>query len=213
MSITLITADDQQMLLTLYQFLADELDMKILEECKSPETAIEAYSRHKPQVLLLDIRFDSEKSGFDVAREVIKKHSGANIVFISQYVQPSYIAEAYQIGAKAFLTKNCDPETFKSAVQAASEGKKFYMPELADKAVQFVTNGEINPRLLLQEKNQFEIFILIAKGASNQEAADELKIDIRTVSLHRQKIQEKLKISRVQEFTMMAIEHGLIMPK
>lgn len=212
MSITLITADDQQMLLTLYRFLADELDMKILEECKTPEAAIEAYAKHRPQVILLDIRFGGEKSGFDVARDIIKKHPDANIVFISQYVQASYIGEAYQIGAKAFLTKNCDPETFKVAVQAASQGQKYFMPELKEHAVQWVISSEINPRLLLQEKNQFEIFMLIAKGSSNQEAATELQIDIRTVSMHRQKIQDKLKISRVQEYTKMAIAHGLIMP-
>lgn len=212
MSITLVTADDQQMLLTLYKFLADELDMQILEECKSPESAVEAYSKHRPQVILLDIRFGGEISGFDVAREIIKKHADANVVFISQYVQASYIAEAYQIGAKAFLTKNCDPETFRVAVQAASEGRKYFMPELNEHAVQWVISSEINPRLLLQEKNQLEIFVLIAKGSSNQEAADKLGIDIRTVSLHRQKIQEKLKISRVQEYTRMAIAHGLLMP-
>ncbi|MFZ6655899.1 response regulator [Undibacterium sp. TJN19] len=210
--ITLVTADDQQMLLTLYRVWAGESGMTVLEECKTPNAALDAYVKHKPQVLLLDIRFGTDKSGFDVVRDIIKLHPEANIVFISQYDQASYIGEAYRAGAKAFLTKNCDPETFKKAIQAASKGEKFFMPELLEKAVQLVTNPEMNPKIVLQEKNLFEVFMLLAEGLTNEEIADKLCVDKRTVSVHRQKIQDKLNISRLQEYTRMAIAHGLMEP-
>jgi len=211
-AITLVTADDQHMLLALYQYYAEEHGMTVIEECKTPEQAIESYSKHQPQVILLDIRFGTDMSGFDIAREILKKHPNANIVFISQYDQASYIGEAYRVGAKAFLTKNCDADTFKKAIQAASKGEKFFMPELLEKAVQLVTNPEMNPKLVLQEKNLFEVFILLAEGLTNEEIAEKLGVDKRTVSLNRQKIQDRLNISRLQEYTRMAIAHGLMEP-
>lgn len=210
--ITIITADDQQMLLAIYRRYAEEHKMTVLKECRTPQEAIEAYSKYQPSVILIDIRFGLDMSGFEVAQEIQNKHPGANIVFISQYSQATYIGEAYRIGARAFLTKNCDSETFNNAITAASKGDKFFMPELLDKAVQLVTNPGPNPQLVLQEKILFDVFMLLAKSHSNEEIAEKLSLDKRTVSVYKHRIQDKLGISRLQDYPRMAIAHGLMEP-
>lgn len=209
--ITVLIADDQQLLLLMYKQVLESYGMKIVGQAKSPQETINLYRELKPHVLLLDIRFGMDGNGFDALTEIMKLDPFANVVVISQFDQGPYISRAYSLGAKSFLNKDCDPETLYSAVKAASLGQKFHMKVITDKVMDLLVNPDPDPKQMLSETD-FQIFMYLAEGLRNDEIAAKLEVQNNYVSQHRQKIQEILKIDRPQQFSLLAIRHGLLTP-
>ena len=198
------------MLRELFRVWSAQLGFEVVGEANNTQDCYDTYIRVKPNVLLLDIRFDEVYSGFDVARKLLKVDSTTNIVFISQFDQGSYVAEAYKCGGKAFISKNCDIGVFNEAIREASLGKKYYMAGMMERVMDALNSDEVSPKEL--DELDFKIFMLLADGKKNSEVGEMLGIDPRTVSVHRQQIQAKLKIDRLPQFTKLAMKYGLIKP-
>ena len=65
------------------------------------------------------------------------------------------------------------------------------------------------PHELLTNR-EFEIFKLLAYGKTTSQVADSLCLAMTTVSTHRSKIMEKLKLSTNSELTRYAILHHIL---
>ncbi|MEB0032967.1 response regulator transcription factor [Undibacterium sp. RTI2.1] len=209
--INVLLADDQQLLLLMYKQVLEGFGMNIVGMCKSPADVEDLYKKLRPHVVLLDIRFGGDKTGFDAMQAILEFDERANIVVISQFDLGPYISRAYALGARSFLTKDCEPETLCTAVKMASIGKRYHMPAITEKVMDLLTNPDPDPKAVLSQSD-FEIFMLLAEGKTNAEIASEKGLQIGFVSTHRQKIQDLLKIDRPQQFSRLAIRHGLLDP-
>ena len=67
--------------------------------------------------------------------------------------------------------------------------------------------GERNAGLTARE---LEILQLIVNGKSNKEIADDLKLSVNTVAVHRANIMETLGIHKTAELVVYAIRNGLV---
>ena len=59
-------------------------------------------------------------------------------------------------------------------------------------------------------RREYEVLLLIAKGYSNQEIADELFITLKTVKTHVSNILAKLEVSDRTQATIYAYQHKLV---
>ena len=209
--IRVLIADDQQLLLTMYEQILDGYNMHVVGKCKTPKEAVEKYRELHPNVLLLDIRFGNGYTGFDALEEILSFDKHANVVVISQFDHGPYIQRALNLGAKSFLTKDCDPEMLYTAVKAVSVGEKFLIPAIKEKIVDLFTNPEPDPKTVLSAED-FELFMLLAEGKTNEEISEMKKWTLSFVSTHRQKILHALKIERPQHISRLAIRHGYMAP-
>jgi len=57
-----------------------------------------------------------------------------------------------------------------------------------------------------------QVLVLIAKGKSSKEIAEELHIAFKTVTCHRYRVMEKLDARNSVELALYAIREGLIKP-
>jgi DNA-binding NarL/FixJ family response regulator len=57
-----------------------------------------------------------------------------------------------------------------------------------------------------------EVLILIARGKTSREIAEELRIAYKTVTCHRYRVMEKLSVRNSVELTLYAIRAGLVDP-
>jgi DNA-binding NarL/FixJ family response regulator len=148
-------------------------------------------------------------TGLDAARTILQEHPDANIVFLSQFDQDALIKETYRLGAKAFVTKDCDPADLAIAVQKASLGELYFMPSIAERLANLSVRGDASPQSLLDERS-LEIFRLMAEGLTNVEIADKLDLSPKTISNVSQAIKDKLGIHRPALITKLAVKYGLI---
>ena len=209
--IRVLLADDHPIVMTGFAMSLSGEGMKVLGQVKTPQDAVLQFAVLQPDVMILDIRFGAELTGLDPAKEILLAHPNANIVFLSQFDQDSLIKETYRLGAKAFVTKDCNPADLAIAVRRASEGELYFMPNIAERLANLSVRGDASPQTLLDERS-LEIFKLMAEGLTNVEIAEKLDLSQKTISNVSQAVKEKLGIHRPALITKLAVKHGLIEP-
>jgi len=210
-NIKVLLADDHPIVMNGFSIALDEYEVNIVGMAKTPEEAIKIYSTCLPDVAILDIRFGEKKSGFDAAKEILQKYPKAKIIFLSQFDEDNLIKEAYKMGAKAYLTKDCQPDELATAVQRADQGATYFLPQIAERLANLSVREDNTPQSQL-DKRELEIFILLARGRTIAEIAEELNLSLKTISNISHTIKQKLNITRPADLTRLAIKHDYIEP-
>lgn len=208
-NISVVLADDHPLLMAGFSFSLADSGIQVLAQCRSADEAVQKYIEHRPDVIILDIRFGGEKSGFDAAREILTFDSQARIIFLSQFDQESMIQEAYGLGAKAFITKATDPSMLEDAIRKIFRGGLYFLPEVAEKLAHLSIGGGDSPKAKLDAR-EMDIFVDTAMGLTQAEIAAKRALSAKTVGNVMQQIKEKLGISRPADITRLAVKHGYI---
>ncbi|MES3023003.1 MAG: response regulator transcription factor [Pseudomonadota bacterium] len=209
--IRVLLADDHPIVMTGFAMSLSGVGMDVVGQARTPEEAASMYAELKPDVMVLDIRFGTELTGLDAARDILKQFPSANVVFLSQFDQDSLIKETYRLGARAFVTKDCDPADLATAVRYAHEGKLYFLPHIAERLANLSVRGDESPQSQLDQRG-LEIFKLMAEGLTNAEIAEKLNLSTKTISNISQSVKEKLGVHRQAYITKLAVKHGLIEP-
>ncbi|MFD2365347.1 response regulator [Pseudoduganella sp. GCM10020061] len=209
--IRVLLADDHPIVMTGFAMSLSATGMEVTGQARSPDEAQQMFATLQPDVLVMDIRFGTELTGLDAARNILKQFPKARIVFLSQFDQDSLIKETYRLGARAFVTKDCDPADLASAVRNAHRDKLYFLPHIAERLANLSVRGDVSPQSQLDQRG-LEIFKLMAEGLTNAEIAEKLNLSTKTISNISQSIKEKLGVDRQAYITKLAVRHGLIDP-
>lgn len=209
--IRVLLADDHPIVMTGFAMSLSATGMEVAGQARSPDEAQQMFASLQPDVLVMDIRFGTELTGLDAARNILKQFPKARIVFLSQFDQDSLIKETYRLGARAFVTKDCDPADLASAVRNAHWDKLYFLPHIAERLANLSVRGDVSPQSQLDQRG-LEIFKLMAEGLTNAEIAEKLNLSTKTISNISQSIKEKLGVDRQAYITKLAVRHGLIDP-
>ncbi len=159
-SIRVLHADDHPVVLDGFANALESHGIHTVAKAHSVPEALAQYAATQPDVAILDLRFGSALTGLDAARQLLHDFPQAKIVFLSQFDQDSLIKEAYRLGARAFITKDCDPA------------------ELAQMA-EGLTNQEIADQLQLSSKTISNTSQTIKEKLQVQRAADITRLALR----------------------------------
>ena len=101
-----VLADDEKKICQLLQILVDwnKLGFEIVEVVHNGRDALEAVQRHRPDVIVTDIRMP-ECSGLELLHRVREEKQDIDVVIISGYRQFEYAHTALQDGAEDYLLK------------------------------------------------------------------------------------------------------------
>jgi DNA-binding NarL/FixJ family response regulator len=209
--ITVLLADDHPIVRTGFAMSLASYGINVVGQAATPGEVLPMYAELNPDVLVLDIRFGEQLTGIDIAIDLLKKHPDARIVFLSQFDQDTLIKRTYQIGAYAFVTKDCEPNMLAVALQHAYERKLYFLPHVAERLANLSVRGDRSPLSVLQERD-LAIFKLMAQGLTIAEIAEQLNVSVKTVANSSMAIKEKLCLHRPAELTRLALKHGLIEP-
>jgi DNA-binding NarL/FixJ family response regulator len=204
-------ADDHPIVMTGFAMSLTGQGLDVVAQARTPQEALAQHAQLRPDVCVLDIRFGEALTGLDVARQILAQTPAAAIVFLSQFDQDGLIKETYRLGARAFLTKDCDPADLAAAVRRAHAGELFFLPAIAERLANLSVRGDASPQSQLDER-ALEIFTLMAEGLTNAEIAEKLEVSTKTISNISQAVKEKLGVHRPASITRLAVKHGLIEP-
>ena len=207
--IRVLLADDHPIVMAGFAMSLQGQGIAVIGQAKTPQEAIDQYNDLQPDAAIVDIRFGEQLSGFDVARTLLQQHPAARIIFLSQFDQDGFIKQAYSLGGRAFVTKDCDAVDLAQVVRKVHGGELAFIPAIAERLANLSVQKDNSPQTLL-DKRALTIFTLIAEGLTNAEIAEKLDISIKTVSNSSQIIKEKLGVARQADITKMALKFGLI---
>ena len=209
--IRVMLADDHPIVMTGFAMSLEAQGLDVVAQARSPEDALAQFQQHRPDVIVLDLRFGEQLTGLDVAKQILAHTPNAAIVFLSQFDQDALIKETYRLGGRAFMTKDCDPDDLAAAVRRAHEGELYFLPNIAERLANLSVRGDTSPQSQLDERS-LDIFTLMAEGLTNAEIAEKLDVSTKTISNISQAVKEKLGVHRPADITRLAVKHGLIEP-
>jgi len=189
----LVVDDDRLVTNSLKTILESDNGIEVVATGNSGPEAVELYKKHRPDILLLDIRMDG-MTGIDAAEKIISMDKQAKILFLTTFTDDEYISRAFRIGAKGYILKQ-NFESIIPSVKAVYVGQRVFGDEIINKIPVFTHNEKENimENLGLNDK-EIDIIKLIAEGLTNREISQKLYLSEGTVRNYISIILEKLNL-------------------
>lgn len=180
-------------------------NIEVVSSVGSGEEALSKASSVNPDVVLCDLRLGDGIDGIDTTAALRLLKTPPAVIILSTHNRDAEILASIKAGASGYVLKDSEPEQIISAIHAASEGKTFFSPKIAEK----VFNGLSNPLPKLTAR-ETEVLGLIAGGSGNKEIAEKLHLSEATVKSHVSHIITKLNADNRSRAISKAIALGLI---
>jgi DNA-binding NarL/FixJ family response regulator len=208
-------ADDQVLVRTGFAALLDaEGDMTVVGQAADGSEAVQLATRHRPDVLLMDIRMPV-LDGIEATRRIASEPglSGVHVVILTTFGLNEYIFDALRAGAAGFLVKDTDAGELIRAVRVVAGGEALLSPAVTRRVIAEFASRSPAPRkpsgLDELTPREREVVTLIATGLSNEEIADQLYVSQSTVKTHAARAMMKLAARDRAQLVVFAFEAGL----
>ena len=143
-------------------------------------------------------------NGIEASRRILAKRPETAILMLSMHSEDTLVRQALEAGAKGYVLKNAMDLDLVNAIKTVAAGKMMLDPQITRGGT---LKGERDTGLTPRE---LEILQHIVAGKSNKEIANELKLSVNTVSVHRANIMDALGIHKTAELVVYAIRNGLV---
>lgn len=208
----ILMADDHSLVLAgLRRLVEDEGD--VVGTVEDGRALVQEAQRLRPDIVLLDISMPL-LNGLDAARQLTKLVPDCKLIFLTVHATPSYVAEAFKVGASGYLIKQSAAEELKEAIQAVRRGQHYMTPsvtkDLVEKTLGRSQETVCKRPVTALTPRQREVLQLIAEGKGTRSIASIMHISVKTVEYHRARILEELKLQSTADLTRYAVSEGLV---
>jgi DNA-binding NarL/FixJ family response regulator len=215
LSIRVLLADDQTLVRAGFRVLLEKADdVEVVDEASSGAEAVEMVRRHRPDVVLMDIRMP-ELDGIEATRRILvdERTSGTRIIVLTTFELDEYVFEALRAGASGFLLKDIEPDDLRDAVRIAARGEALLSPSVTRRLIdEFVRKSPPSrepDRLQELTAREREVVTLVAEGLSNDEIGTRLYMSPATAKTHVSRAMTKLGARDRAQLVVVAFETGL----
>jgi DNA-binding NarL/FixJ family response regulator len=208
--ISVLIADDHTVVREgLKQIIAETHDMTIAGEASSGKEVIDTLKKKKCDILLLDIALP-DRNGLDILKQLQQEEPKLPVLILTMYPEDQYALRVLKAGASGYLTKSCAPNELINAIRKVMSGEKYVSSSLAENLVQKIAVKGKEPHHQLLSDREYQVMCLIGSGKGVSDIAEELSLSVKTISTHRARILEKLKMTNTGEIIRYALEHKLV---
>jgi two-component system, NarL family, invasion response regulator UvrY len=209
--IRILIADDHPLIRKgLKQIISRESDIEIVCEAANAVEVFEIMNKNKIDVLILDISMPG-MSGFEVLDKIKQKCPKLPVLMLSALSEELYALKTLKAGASGFINKESAPEELVKAIRKVFSGGLFVSPYLAEKLASDFKNGITKQPHEKLSKREFQIMCLIGSGKTVSEIANELFLNVRTISTYRARILDKMNLKNNSEITNFCMKEGFIL--
>jgi DNA-binding NarL/FixJ family response regulator len=209
-----VIADDQPMMRAGFKAVLEAAgDIDVVAEAGTGAEAVDAARRHRPDVVLMDIRMP-EMDGIEATRRLPNQR----ILILTTFGLDEYIIDALRAGASGFLLKDAPTAEVVQAVRSVAAGDAVLSPSITRQLLDQVGRRlpaavDRAPDALAQltEREQ-EVLRMLAAGLANAEIAEALIVSEATVKSHVSNLLGKLGLRDRVQAVIFAYESRLIAP-
>lgn len=210
MSIRVVVADDHEVVRRGLGCLFNDSNVSIVGEAATGEEAIEQTRKHKPDVVVLDIRMPG-MDGLDTLEKIKTESPEIRVVMMSTYDNPTYVARAVALGASDYVLKGSSRDQILASITRAATGEPAAPESLLYRVRGNMTrrregNDQENPLT----NRELQVLRHVALGLSNREIGRSLTISIETVKEHVQNILRKIDVADRTQAAVWAVKRGLV---
>lgn len=208
--IKVLLVDDHEMVrLGLSSYLNIQSDIEVVGEAENGKIGYEKALHLRPDIILMDLVME-KMDGIASTQAILKEWPEAKIIILTSFIDDEKVYPALEAGASSYILKTSTANDIVEAIRNTYKGESVLEPQVTGKMMERFSKKEehkLHDDLTNRER---EILLLIAKGYSNQEIADELFITLKTVKTHVSNILSKLEVDDRTQATIYAFKNQLI---
>jgi DNA-binding NarL/FixJ family response regulator len=210
MAIDVLIADDHEVVREGLKSLLDGTDIRVVAEASSGNAALKLVAKHRPDLVLLDVRMP-DGDGLNCLARIKLDMPDTPVVMFSTFDNPTYVARAVALGASGYLPKSATRDEIIEAIRAAASGETIWSREELHR----VSGMLATPRSGVDSevpltKRESEVLKQLAFGLTNKEIAQALGISYETVKEHVQHILRKIGVSDRTQAAVWAVRKDLV---
>jgi DNA-binding NarL/FixJ family response regulator len=212
MTIRVLVVDDHPVFRAgMVAILEDLDDVEVVAQAADGEQAIDAVARHRPDVVLMDLRMPGV-GGLEATAQITVHHPNTAVVVLTMDSDHDSVFAALRAGARGYLLKEADGDDVQRALHAVSKGEAVFGPGIAERVISFFATPRLSsapdpfPQLTPRER---EILHFIAQGLDNAVIARRLVLTEKSVRNRVSDILTKLRAHSRAEAVALARNAGL----
>lgn len=203
-----LIADDHSVLREGVKRIVSKLpDVSDIDEASNGEEALSRLEAETYDFLVLDITMP-DLNGLDVLKYIKDKGLQTRTIVLSLHPEDEYASRSFKMGAVGYISKSSTYSEITEAISKVASGGRYVSPGFAEKLA-FDNNSGLLPHERLSDR-EFQVMLLLAKGGSVSQIADQTLISDKTVSTYRSRIMQKMGMKRNAEITMYAVRNNLL---
>nr|WP_218680424.1 response regulator transcription factor [Rhodococcus qingshengii] len=220
MSVRVLVVDDQPAIrASLCELLEVAEDVSVVGEAGNGDEAVALARVVLPSVVVLDLRMPHRDGlwAIDTMR-ADPLLADTRILVLTTFENDQNVVTALQKGANGFIGKTAPQETLIEAVRTVASGGSWLSTAAATSVVQYLNAtayGQIPsinsyPGVDDLTQREREVLIMVGRGLTNVEIADELTISQYTVKTHVNRAMMKLGVADRSGLVVIAYRSGLV---
>jgi two-component system invasion response regulator UvrY len=207
--IRIVIVDDHSIVRKgLISMFADSGDITCVAETRDGPEAMRALRQVECDAVVLDVSLPG-KHGIEVLKQIKKEWPRLPVLMLSSHPEDQYAIRAMRAGASGYMNKSAAAEDLNSALRLVAAGRRYITPELAEQLADRVENPSDAPLHEKLSDREFQTLRMIGSGLSSTQIAERLFLSVKTVSVYRARLLEKLHLHTNAELTRYAIENDL----
>ena len=208
--IRVLIADDHSIVRQgLRQILSETEDLAVSGEASNGVEALQQVRQDSYDVVLMDVSMP-DRNGIDALKLIRKEFPRLPVLMLSMYPEEQYAIRALKAGAAGYLNKQSAPEQLVTAIRQVASGKKYVSASLAEELANAITDDDERPLHERLSDREYQTLCLIASGKTLTQIREELNLSVKTVSVYRARLLEKMRLSNNAELTHYGLKHGLV---
>ncbi len=209
--IRVLIADDHAIVREgLKQIIGSSGSIVVAGEAENGQQAIQQVRSGGFDVLLLDISMP-DRNGIDVLKQVKKEFPSLAVLMLTMHREDQYAIRAIKAGASGYLNKQSAPAELVNALHEVAAGRKYITAALAQELANQLGDSDAGrPVHELLSDREYQTLVMIASGKTVGEIAAELALSVKTISMYRTRLLQKMKMRHNAELTHYAIRQKLV---
>ncbi|WP_093170351.1 response regulator [Sinosporangium album] len=212
----LIVDDDALVRAGLSMILAGAEEIRVAGEAADGEEVPALVARHRPDVVLMDIRMP--KVDGLTATERLRAVAGApEVVVLTTFHADAQVLRALRAGAAGFLLKDTPPAELVAAIRKVAAGEPILSPAVTRQLISHVSETAVDSRreraralLARLSEREREVAVAVGRGKANAEIGGELFMSVATVKAHVSRVLTKLELNNRVQVALLVQDAGLI---
>jgi DNA-binding NarL/FixJ family response regulator len=215
--IRVLVADDEPVVRAgVRAVLAADDGLEVVAEAGTGRAAVDLTLRHRPDVVLMDIRMP-ELDGLGAAAEILRHRPEQAVVILTTFGEAAYLERAVALGVAGFLVKSGDPFDLLRGVRAVADGGACLSPAAARHVLRALrparpgdagASARAAAAVEALPPRERDVLRLVAEGRSNAEIATDLALTEGTVKGYVSSLLATLGVRNRVEAALVAWEAG-----